>query len=78
MTIPVQRAMAAEARARAKIIMAKAFGRDARGNDLDTPCVEIQDDATVSRGTAPGVWVQAWVWVPQKVHGEENNAGQPG
>lgn len=51
-------------------------------DDLNQPAVTIGDIADVSKGTNPGAWVQAWVWVPdeevQHEHGktDEGPGGQ--
>jgi len=37
--------------------------------------IEIDDNATISEGDDPGVWVSAWVWLPDEV---ANNALDPG
>jgi hypothetical protein len=39
---------------------------------------------TVSKGTSPGAWVMAWVWIPDPTHvegeedGKEGNHGETG
>lgn len=38
-----------------------------RGDNLQEMAVEIRYNAEVSRGSHPGAWVQAWVWIPEKL-----------
>jgi hypothetical protein len=37
--------------------------------------IEVDDNAVVSRGSDPGAYVQAWVWVYNDTYGTDNEVG---
>lgn len=46
------------------VITARQLFAGERGDNMTEPVVEVPKHAQVSRGTSPGAWVEAWIWVP--------------
>lgn len=39
--------------------------------DLSQAFINVAEDAPVSVGTNPGAWVEAWIWIPDSMVGQE-------
>lgn len=59
----------------------KQYIKKAREQYQSEGSIEIDDNAVVSRGSDPGAYVQAWVWVEdprarERGHGSENDGSK--